>query len=473
MGIVKTARQLITKAFQSTKLTSHDGEALYRLLGPDYQYGTKSRDFLEKAYGQNPYVFMVVDRIVQRLVQVDKLILDRSGKEVENPNPSFMELMARPNAKENGDAFIYRAASTYLVTGECFVIRHQAPGEDDYYFVPVNYNVTINEDTDGNVLGYHVITFGKTKPYLPNEVLHISKPDITLDTNHGFSTLRATRKVWESNNEVWASEATLHKNKGITGVLYSDGSRPMTPTEEEDLQNKYDTDYTGRNNFGKVKVSTAKLGYIPMGMNPNDLKSIETRLEHLRTICASYNVDSKLFGDPGAATYNNMAEAQRAFIMNAVLPLAEVILPAIAEFIAKSSFQFYSLAVDEDSILELQLTKDQKSARIGREVIQGILTQRQATAILYPELEVEREEEGPTTTEAKSEGDTLEDNPAAESANDQAQANLRGSVGGVQGILQIQASVIAGATPRDSAIAILIQIYGFDEGTANDILGND
>jgi len=52
-----------------------------------------------------------------------------------------------------------------------------------------------------------------------------------------------------------------------------------------------------------------------------------------------------------------------------------------------------------------------------------------------------------------------------------AQATLRGSVGGVQGVLDIQRSVTEGATDLESAIAILVNIYGFTEQVARDILG--
>lgn len=471
MGLVKSVKHFVNRSIERISdlfipLTSTES-GLFRLLGSDYRFGTQSKDFLLKAYGMNPYVFMVIDRITQRLVQIDKRLLDRTGQEIDNPE--FEELLKNPNQKEDGASFIYRAGATYLATGEVFIVRLQQPGEQDQYVVPVNYNVIINEDVKGNVISYWVTMFGESETFLPNEVVHIHKPDITLDTNRGFATLRATRQVWESNNEVWRSEASLHRNKGISGVLYSDGNRPMTDSEQKQLQDKYDQDFTGAHNFGKVKISTAKLGYVKMGMNPSDLKSIETRLEHLRTICASYNVDSKLFGDSAASTYNNMAEAKRAFIIDAVIPLGEVLLPAIIGFMARSVFQTYSMQLVEESILELQIVMEQKSARLGREVMQGILTPEQAREMLYPEI-VEELEDGERGAPL-NQGDTLQEDPEAETANAQAQANLRGSVGGVQGILQIQQSVQQGVTPRESAIIILQQIYGFDEQTANEILG--
>jgi hypothetical protein len=53
----------------------------------------------------------------------------------------------------------------------------------------------------------------------------------------------------------------------------------------------------------------------------------------------------------------------------------------------------------------------------------------------------------------------------------QAQANLRGTVGGVQGILAIQASVASGTTDYTAALATLIEIYGFSMEVAVAILG--
>lgn len=53
-----------------------------------------------------------------------------------------------------------------------------------------------------------------------------------------------------------------------------------------------------------------------------------------------------------------------------------------------------------------------------------------------------------------------------------AQAMLKGSVGGVQGILELQKSVAIGATDKAAAIAILELVYGFTKQEATDIIGN-
>lgn len=70
---------------------------------------------------------------------------------------------------------------------------------------------------------------------------------------------------------------------------------------------------------------------------------------------------------------------------------------------------------------------------------------------------------------AKTSTEGGEDQP--ETAQELAQANLRGSVGGVQGILGLQSSVSQGITQYDAAVELLKEIYGFAEETAKKVLG--
>lgn len=59
----------------------------------------------------------------------------------------------------------------------------------------------------------------------------------------------------------------------------------------------------------------------------------------------------------------------------------------------------------------------------------------------------------------------------SEIANAQAQATLRGSVGGVTSILEIQSAYVDGTTSYGSAIAMLRYIFGFDEEKSKQLLG--
>ena len=74
------------------------------------------------------------------------------------------------------------------------------------------------------------------------------------------------------------------------------------------------------------------------------------------------------------------------------------------------------------------------------------------------------------TTEENNRG-TGDPNSSADDETKKAQAALRGSVGGVQGILGIQQSVSQQLTDFESAITILMEIYGFDRQVSAALLG--
>lgn len=62
--------------------------------------------------------------------------------------------------------------------------------------------------------------------------------------------------------------------------------------------------------------------------------------------------------------------------------------------------------------------------------------------------------------------------PVVDDATKEAQANLRGSVGGVTGVLSVQTSYSQGLTDYNSAITIFTEIYGFTLEVADALLGS-
>jgi len=45
-----------------------------------FDFGTDRRDLIEKGYGQNPYVFQVINRIVERAIHIDWAVVDENGE---------------------------------------------------------------------------------------------------------------------------------------------------------------------------------------------------------------------------------------------------------------------------------------------------------------------------------------------------------------------------------------------------------
>ena len=105
--------------------------------------------------------------------------------------------------------------------------------------------------------------------------------------------------------------------------------------------------------------------------------------------------------------------------------------------------------------------------------IEGDLKLEQSITFDLDELEEEEEEGVKELNPAVSKvNDITTDEVSTDEETLKAQAGLRGSVGGVTGILDIQNSVKEGTTDFNSAITILVEVYGFTPKVASALLGS-
>lgn len=439
--IVKGVKALAGKAVRFIPLPNN-----FSLFGQNpFTFNFERTAAIEKGYGQNPYVFMVVNRIVERAINIPFRVIDEEGQEVETLPAEFASVINRPNS-EGWINTLERLFANYLAGGEVFIFEDRALGFQNMtgILVPNTQDVIINVDGFGNILSYDFSYLGKYYTSIPpDRLLQIKRANILNQLHNGLSNLVPGAVTYQADNEVWQTEASLHKNKGVSGVLFYRGARKLAPKEEKALQAKYEVDHTGVKNFGKIKVSAQELGYIPMGLNGTDLASIDTaRLTHLRAICQLYNVDSKLFGDPNASTYNNIPAAKLGMLTDAVLPLLKKIMPELFVWISEKTGldQVLSYESNLETVPEMQTARDQLSSRLGREVIQGILSPTLAFRMLYPHLADETVDAAPGNA------------PVAE-------------------LLQIIERVQNDTLTRDQALSLMVQLYGLTIEAAEDILG--
>ena len=499
--ITKYLNKLIPKGF---RFTSSDRQNPYNYLYYSYNnvelgkdglplFWSKQFDFdnekpstdevIYEGFAQNPYSFVVINRLSQIASSLHRDLYNKNTDELFEDD-ELEQLLKKPNQLNSYDDFYYRIHASLRSTGECFICGIAPTGFSRYssLIVPTPKNVTIIEDNVGMPEKYEVEYFNRTYTFLPSDVLHITNQDITEDCLYGFSHLNANRFVYKSNNEVWSSEYWLHKNKGVSGIISNDGNRALTPKEQQELQAEYDRTSTGTN-FGKVKVSSTPLKYIKMGANPADLKSIEARLDHLRQLCSTQNVASQLFGDPASSTYNNVSEMKVAMYEDSILPMCRKIDKELSEWLIQTNYGYNDvyIKVDESKIKVLNKPNQELSNKVLNEVQAGVLPVEVARHILYEELfpmpenldELVKVEEIQEDI-GNNEVDSNEDGGGSEpNLNEQAQASLRGSVGGVQGILEVQAAVAAGLTQYDAALTLFTTVYGFDESTARELLGEE
>ena len=229
-------------------------------------------------------------------------------------------------------------------------------------------------------------------------------------------------------------DAINHVQRGFQGktVINVNNGAMMSEDEKKDLKKEIRNEYTGTENSDGVILSvndSADEAIIVDTIEPRSRNEQFVTYDEVAEIklMAAHSAMSILFQRPGSSGFSNNADeiatATDSLYLGVINPMREVLLEGLSQI-----FKKINPLCDLDFV------------NFGQE-----------KAIV---------------SDVADEGGIVDDVTA------NAQAQLKGSVGGVQSLLEVQASYAAGTTSYESAIAILDLIFGFNREQAIRLLGN-
>ena len=355
----------LTRAFKALTTKSHSG--LYPLNTHDTQTfkpfnsfwnwltGTHTLRSYIDAYGRNPFVSMIVNRIAFTSASIKRIAEDKSGKDISDTSV-ILELLKNPNPEQSQIEFLEMMGKYYEATGNTYVRHIQGiGGVGNELRVLESDKVVINCNKIGDVVSYDYTNPRGIIITIPaEEVEHIHEGNIVNtdgeQAKYGLSKLCAAMIVVQSSDEKFKADASITKNKGAAGIVTSDSDTPMLPKERLEMQDEFDAEHTGSEKFGKIRVSTTKLRYLQMGMSPTDLKILEGIVSSLRILCSTYGLSSIIFNDTESSTFNNMTEATKSAFNEVYIPTANKFDDKLSRFLSRRLKVEETIKVDLTSI---------------------------------------------------------------------------------------------------------------------------
>ena len=251
-------------------------------------------------------------------------------EEVSEDHPIIQTLL-HPNDYQSYYEFMDNVLGFKLVTGNSYIYGVGAvtgPNAGKFrqlYVLPAHLVRILSNGRYEPVSGYTLTTKYDSQDINADKVLHTKywNPDYSSEGSHlyGQSPLRAALRVLQQSNDAQTASVKLFQNTGAMGILYDaseDGQ--LAPEQAYELQRKWDAEYGKNESRGKVIISASKIGWQQIGLSPVDLAIIDSQKMNLRQLCNVYRVNSALLNDPDNKTYNNMYEARKALISDAILP---------------------------------------------------------------------------------------------------------------------------------------------------------
>ncbi len=320
-----------------------------------------SRDYValsREGYQKNAIVHRAVKLVAENAGAVTWLLYEGEAEHDRHP---LLDLLARPNPRQDGASFIETLVSHLQLSGNAYVEAVTVEGRvrELYALRPDRMRVVPGNDGWPEAYDYHVggrsIRFEQGAGLQPTAlppILHLSHFH-PLDDHFGLSPLEAAAIAVDTHNAAAAwNKALLDNAARPSGALVYSGpdQAVLSDTQFERLKRELEDNYQGAVNAGRPLLLEGGLDWKAMSLTPKDMDFLDAKHNAAREIAMCFGVPPMLLGVPGEATYANYQEANRALWRNTVLPLATRIGAALSQWLSQAYGANLRLAIDFDRI---------------------------------------------------------------------------------------------------------------------------
>jgi len=347
-------------------------------------------ELLSKGYLCNPFYYNITNRVSEKIASLPTKFIDSQGQEVDKGNKIISDFLSLLESSCDGGLKEFTEVNTanLIALGECAIYMKDKPvGFKTASELKVISPVSIYPNTANGASQSYIKNFTLTGVYIDeegkekalntvnaNEMIWGRLPNISPHTNRGLSPFEPNWDVVQATSNSFKAHGVLIKNMGANGLLVpesGEGAMPLIPKEQTFLQKSLDRLLGGAKNFGKAIISNASMKWISIGVDPNKLEILKMQEQSLKVLCSGLNLDSKLFNDASASTYNNLSEATKSAYTDCYIPYAETFFNFMASALLPDGVKW---VVDRDRIDVLN-TRDFNFEKETREGILSIQAQ--------------------------------------------------------------------------------------------------
>ncbi|AXK80802.1 phage portal protein [Pseudolabrys taiwanensis] len=286
------------KASRVGRIIALDGGGRVRWTPRDYAA------LAREGYTKNAIVYRAVRLVAESVGGLSFMLQDGARELTVHP---LLDLIARPNPRQDGAAFLENVASHLLLAGNAYVEAVTLPAQDAQEAPHVRELHALRPDrmkvvpgSDGWPQGYEytvggaTVRFAQEAPLPPILQLSLFNP---VDDYYGFSPMEAAAVAVDMHNAAarW-NKALLDNAARPSGALvYAAGENDVLADHQfERLKRELDTQYQGAANAGRPLILEGGLDWKPMSLTPHDMDFMEARHAAAREIALAFGVPPML-----------------------------------------------------------------------------------------------------------------------------------------------------------------------------------
>lgn len=367
------------KASRAARLIALESGGRARWTPRDYAALTR------EGYTRNAIVHRAVRLTAEAVGSVSFVLYDGASELSAHP---LLDVLSRPNPRQDGPAFLEAIAAHLMLSGNAYIEAVRVGGEGaprELYALRPD-RVKVVPGPDGWPAAFDYTVAGNTVRFVQDgtvpPILHLTLFN-PLDDYYGLSPLEAAAIAVDTHNAAaqWNKALLDNAARPSGALLYSgaDGA-VLNDSQFARLKKELGDEYQGATNAGRPMLLEGGLDWKSMSLSPKDMDFMEAKHSAAREIALAFGVPPMLLAIPGDNTYSNYTEANRVFWRGTVLPLANRIAAALAQWLAPGfGAGALTLAVDVDRIEALSADRAALWERVTKAPFLTVNEKRAAT----------------------------------------------------------------------------------------------
>ena len=252
---------------------------------------------VREGYMKNAIVHRAVKLVAEAVGQVTWLAYEETA---EHDNHPLLDLIARPNPRQDGPAFLESVVAHLQLAGNAYLEAVMLDGRprELYALRPDRMRVVPGVDGCPEAYEYHVA--GRSVRFEQGQafpaILHLSHFH-PLDDHYGFAPLEAAAVAVDTHNAAAAwNKALLDNAARPSGALVYSGpdATVLSDTQFERLKHELEDEYQGAKNAGRPLLLEGGLDWKAMSLSPKDMDFLEAKHNAAREIALCFGVPPML-----------------------------------------------------------------------------------------------------------------------------------------------------------------------------------
>ena len=415
---------------------------------------------------QVPHLNTVISTGAELFSLMEIKHFDKNKEEIPFEKSNVLKFLKQPNPLQSREQYLYDFYVLNAVYNKTFQYKIQALSFEKVpkamWLLPsgwmkINATGKIYRQTDINEIIESFEMQGQQGLFEVDKVIYMTE-GLGNNPLNPISRIESLQIPLSNIIASLKSRNIIVSERGMIGFLTpdggsgnSDGQLPYDEKEHkrirEEYQNQYDLDARGHVGFPKIPMK-----WVPMTFDIHQLGLIEGLEDDFSAVIAAFRHDRDMYPSVKGATFENKAAGMRSTIQNALQPLADKLMEQLAKHLIDEGSGEYLVAsyeylpcMQEDQ-LKLSQANQVEGLRLSKLYADGVITIEQYAQLAGVDYE-----------------------PEANVVN-ASQKNLRGLVGSVTGIIQVNQFVAQGFIDRNTAVNIIMASYGYDKPTATSMI---